>query len=74
MKHVLGTAKAVDAAGVHLKGGAVLLADMVIYAGGCEYQGSPPFLAELDLGEYFRPAAHEQIQLCCACTLPYLPS
>ena len=51
VKHVLGAAKLVDAGGVHLKDGTLLLADMVVYAGGCEFQGSPPFLAELGLGK-----------------------
>ena len=51
VQHILGAAIAVDERGVRLKDGSVLPADMVIYAGGCEYQGSPPFLAELDLGE-----------------------
>ena len=53
MKHILGTATAVDERGVVLKDGTVLPADMVIYNGGCEYQGSPPFLKELGLGESF---------------------
>jgi hypothetical protein len=42
---------AVDGRGVVLKDGTLLQADLVIYNGGCEYQGSPPFLKELGLGE-----------------------
>ena len=50
MQHILGTAEVLDDRGVCLKGGTVLPADLIIYCGGCEYQGSPPFLAELHLG------------------------
>ena len=51
MKHVLGTAKLVSEKGVTTKDGTVYPADMVVFCGGCEYQGSPPFLADLKLGE-----------------------
>jgi hypothetical protein len=50
VQHILGAAVALNERGVHLSDGGVLPADMVVFAGGCEYQGSPPFLAELDLG------------------------
>ncbi|BDA43875.1 probable tRNA-specific 2-thiouridylase MnmA at C-terminar half [Coccomyxa sp. Obi] len=50
VKHVLGTATTVDGCGVTLKDGTQLPAHMVIYCGGCEYQGSPPFLKDLKLG------------------------
>lgn len=51
LKVVVGPAKLIDGAGVHLKDGRVLPADMVCYCGGFEFQSSPPFLAELGLGE-----------------------
>lgn len=54
VKHVLGTATTVDSCGVTLKDGTQLPAHMVIYCGGCEYQGSPPFLKDLKLGDPFR--------------------
>ena len=50
MKHMLGTATTVNSCGVTLKDGTQLPAHMVIYCGGCEYQGSPPFLRDLKLG------------------------
>ena len=53
MKHVLGSAKLVSEAGVTTKEGTVYPADMVVFCGGCEYQGSPPFLANLKLGEAY---------------------
>jgi hypothetical protein len=52
VKHVLGTAKLVSEKGVTTKDGTVIPADMVVFCGGCEYQGSPPFLADLKLGKY----------------------
>ena len=52
VRHVLGSAKLVSEAGVSTKDQAVYPADMVVFCGGCEYQGSPPFLADLKLGEY----------------------
>ena len=52
MKHVLGTAKLVSEKGVTTKDGTVIPADMVVFCGGCEYQGSPPFLADLKLGKH----------------------
>ena len=51
VKHALGNAKLVSEKGVTTKDGTVYPADMVVFCGGCEYQGSPPFLAELKLGE-----------------------
>lgn len=50
VKHVVGRAKAVEERGVVLEDGSVLPADVVVFCGGCEYQASPPFLAELGLG------------------------
>ena len=50
VKHVLGSAKLVSEAGLTTKDGTVYPADMVVFCGGCEYQGSPPFLANLKLG------------------------
>jgi hypothetical protein len=50
VKHVLGKAVIVNEKGVSLKDGTLLPAHMVIYCGGCEYQGSPPFLKGLNLG------------------------
>ena len=51
VKHVLGSAKVLSEKGVVTKDGTVYPADMVVFCGGCEYQGSPPFLANLKLGE-----------------------
>ena len=51
VKHVLGSAKLLSEKGVTTKDGRVYPADMVVFCGGCEYQGSPPFLAELNLGK-----------------------
>ena len=51
VRHAVGPATAVDEAGVRLADGSVLPADMVVYCGGFEFQGSPPFLAELGLGD-----------------------
>lgn len=63
VKHVLGTAVFVNEQGVQLKDGTLLPAHMVIYCGGCEYQGSPSFLKGLNLGRLpvtYRP----QISVC----------
>ena len=68
MQHVLGTAEVVDGRGVCLKDGTVLPADLVVYCGGCEYQGSPPFLAELHLG------ARAPATLCLSCSKMLLPA
>ena len=51
VKHVLGSAKLLSEKGVTTKDGRVYPADMVVFCGGCEYQGSPSFLAELKLGK-----------------------
>ena len=51
VKHVLGSAKLLSEKGVTTKDGRVYPADMVVFCGGCEYQGSPPFLADLKLGK-----------------------
>lgn len=57
VKHILGTATLIDERGVTLKDGTVLPAHMVTYCGGCEYQGSPPFLKDLNLGDPPSPSA-----------------
>ena len=61
VKHVLGTAKLVSEKGVTIKDGTVIPADMVVFCGGCEYQGSPPFLADLKLGQYSIQSLHGAI-------------
>ncbi len=61
MKHVLGSAKLVSELGVTTKDGTVYPADMVVFCGGCEYQGSPPFLANLKLGEPLGPALLDSV-------------
>lgn len=55
VKHVLGSAKLVSGSGVTTKDGTVYPADMIVFCGGCEYQGSPPFLADLKLGKPSAP-------------------
>ena len=55
VKHVLGSAKLLSGRGVTTKEGTVYPADMVVFCGGCEYQGSPSFLADLELGNYTVP-------------------
>jgi hypothetical protein len=49
--YIVGTATAIDEAGVRLADGTLLPADMVVYCGGFDFQQSPAFLAELGLGE-----------------------
>ena len=48
----VGSATRVDGAGVHLAGGTVLPANVVVYSGSYEFQGAPPCLAELGLGGF----------------------
>ena len=49
-RHLLGTAAEIDESGVRLEDGRHLPADMVVFCGGCEWQGSPRFLQGLGLG------------------------
>ena len=49
-RHLLGTAAEIDESGVRLEDGRHLPADMVVFCGGCEYQGEPRFLQGLGLG------------------------
>ncbi len=50
VQHLLGAAAEVDDTGVRLADGRCLPADVVVFCGGCAWQGEPAFLAGLGLG------------------------
>jgi len=50
VRHLLGAAAEVDEAGVRLADGRHLPADIVVFCGGCAWQGEPAFLASMGLG------------------------
>ena len=50
VRHLLGAAAEIDDAGVRLKDGRHLPAGLVVFCGGCEWQGTPRFLRGLGLG------------------------